>query len=181
MPREMRILVVTVAGVAVLFFALGSVLPDQWQVESTMRLPAQRARVVPLLQDFGKWQQWSSIASIERADTPAAVEGQPGTVGHQLVWRSADGEAALRLSRAGDDGIAYDFLSRLGTEELRVQGHGDITVNPDGDGCLVRWRDVGVVASFAARWFAWFGAQQDAYQRFQESSLAGLRVAVEGK
>ena len=42
-------------------------------------------------------------------------------------------------------------------------------------------RDVGVVASFAARWFAWFGAQQDAYQRFQESSLAGLRVAVEGK
>ena len=38
MSREMRILVVAIAAVVALYFALGEVLPNRWQVESTAQM-----------------------------------------------------------------------------------------------------------------------------------------------
>jgi hypothetical protein len=182
MSRELRILIASIAGVVVLYFVIGSILPRQWQEETTMRIPAPPSRVVPLLADFGKWQQWSAISATARADTRVDVEGPPASVGHQLAWRTGDNQAMLRLSRVGDDGVAYDFLTALGAgSELRAQGHGEVRVTPDADGSVVHWRDTSSVDGLTERWFAWFGAQQDAARRFQEASLAGLKVAVEAK
>jgi hypothetical protein len=179
MSRELRILIAAIGGVVVLYFAVGSILPQQWQVESSIRLAAPPAQVMPLLSDFGKWQQWSTIGATARADTRVDVEGPPGQVGHRLAWRQGGNRAMLQLTRVGDDGVEYDFLTALGEgSELRAHGHGVLRVEPTGEGSVVHWRDSSRVDGFTERWFAWFGSQQEAARAFQQASLEGLRQAL---
>jgi hypothetical protein len=181
-PRELRILAIAVAAVVAIYFGVGALLPDQWQVESSLRMPAPPARVQPLLADFQAWLQWATLEGTARSDTTVAVENPPATVGHRIVWRSAGREAMLVLTRVGEGVVEYDFLSRMdAAEELAPIEHGTLTVAAEGDGSLVRWREVGRVDAFHRRWFAWFGAQQEAARKFQEASLARLKVRLEGQ
>ncbi len=182
MSTELRVFLVAMVGVIALYFGLGSVLPQEWHVESSIEVPAPPARIVPLLGDFNAWQRWSDLGQTERPDTKVIIDGTPGNVGHQLLWRAPANEAALRLSRVAADGVEYDFMARLGTGQLlEPQGHGAITIEAIGDGSRIRWRDDCRVVGFQNRWFAWFGAQQEAAHKFQEASLARLRTQLEGK
>jgi hypothetical protein len=182
MSRELRIALVAIVGVVALFFTVSSILPSSWQVESRVLLPVAPAKVLPLLADFGAWQQWATLEGTMRADTKARIEGAPGTVGHQLVWDSNQRQAALVLTAVRDDGVEYDFRTRLGGEgELVAMGHGTLRVSADGERSSLVWRDEGRAEAFTERWFAWFGAQQEAARKFQEASLARLRVRLEGK
>lgn len=182
MSRELRILVVALVGVVVLFFAISAILPQRWQVESSVQMPAPASRVRPLLGDFAAWQRWATLEGTVRSDTQVRVEGAPDTVGHQIVWQAQNRQARLLLTRVADDGVEYDFLTQLGdADQQLVMGHGGLTVAADGERCVVRWRDEGRATGFTERWFAWFGAQQEAARKFQEGSLARLRVQLEGK
>jgi hypothetical protein len=182
MSKELRILVAALVAVAALYFVVGALLPAEWQVESSLRLPAPPARVQPLLADFGSWQRWATLEGTVRSDTKVAVEGAPATAGHRLVWRAADREAMLRLLQVGEGLVEYEFLTRmLSAEELAPLGRGRLTVTADGDGCIVSWRDTGRAGAFHERWFAWFGAQQEAARKFQAASLARLKLQLEGK
>ena len=175
MSRELRIALVALAGVVALYFAVGSLLPTGWTVESTARIEAPPAAVLPKVVDFGAWKAWSSIGASVRPNTEVVVEGEPGTVGHRLIWRSGtELEAMLRVTAVDDDGMAYEFLNRVGGE-MKPLGAGSLRLQPDGAGTLVTWTDSMVVDSFAGRWFTWFGAQQEAAKTFQQTSLSGLK------
>lgn len=177
MSLEARIAVTALAGVVLLYFALGSFLPTNWSVETSRRLQAEPAAVLPLVTDFGTWESWTAVAGTERADTKVEVDGEKGTVGHAIRWRSNQNEAALRLSAVHTDGIDYEFLSRLGKEgEARVRGRGSLRVTAIDGGSEIRWKDEILLDGLAERWFAWFGAQQEMQSRFQESSLAKLQM-----
>lgn len=182
MSLEARLVLVALVGVVLLFFGLGSILPQEWSVETSAHMPAPPPRVVALLSDFGSWQKWSTLANSGRSSEAVVVEGTPGTVGHQIVWRAAEKEAALRLSRVDQNGIEYDFLSRLRAgDPLTALGHGRVRVEAVADGAIVHWTDSAQVGSFAQRWFAWFGAQQDNAKQSQQASLAKLATTLEGK
>ena len=182
MSLEARVVLVALVGVVALFFGLGSILPQQWVVETSAHVPAEPSRVLSLLSDLGSWQKWSMLANAERGNEAVAVEGTPGTVGHQLVWRAADKEAVLRLVRVDAGGIEYDFLSRLSAgEPMTALGHGSVRVEPAAGGAVVHWTDSAQVSSFAQRWFAWFGAQQESAKQSQQASLAKLATVLEGK
>ena len=182
MSLEARVILVALVGVVALFFGLGSILPQQWVVETSAHVPAEPPRVVALLADFGSWQKWSTLANSGRSSESVAVEGAPGTVGHQLAWRATDKEAVLRLARVDKGGIEYDFLSRLGAgEPLTALGHGSVRVEPDSGGAIVHWTDSAQITGFAQRWFAWFGAQQESVKQSQQASLAKLATVLEGK
>lgn len=182
MHRELRIFLITVVAVIGLYIGLGSTLPQRWEVETSAELPAPPEKVLPMLRDFQSWLQWSTLSGTERGDVKMVVEGAPGTVGHQLAWRSPNNEAALVLTRVADDGVAYDLKMRVGNGgQERVQGQGSLLVVASGSGSHLRWRDDFVVDSIHERWFAWFGAQQDSQRKFQESSIARLRTSLEGK
>ncbi|MGE3173062.1 MAG: SRPBCC family protein [Planctomycetota bacterium] len=181
MSREVRVLVAAIAGVILLFFGLGSALADRWQVVTAQTMPAPPERVLPLVRDFQAWRDWSALSMTERADTKVSIEGEPGTVGHSLVWRSGREEAALRLTRVDTSGIEWEFLSKLAGEDLRVRGKGSLRVVGEGQGSRVTWTDESEVDGLLGRWFAWFGAQQDSQRRFQDASLSGLRSKLEGR
>jgi hypothetical protein len=180
MGRETRVFLVAVVGVIVLWFAIGGILPKSWQVETTMTLKAAPQAVLPLLGDYEKWREWTALGTTERANTKVAVEGKPCEPGHQISWRSEANEAVLRLTRCDAQGVEYDFLTRLsGEKDLRAQGHGAIAIAPVDGGCSITWRDSSETVSFTERWFAWFGAQQDAARKFQQMSLGKLRAVTE--
>ena len=180
MGRETRVFLVAVVGVIALWFAIGSILPKSWQVETTVSLKVTPEAVLPLLGSYSAWREWTALGTTERANTKVEVEGQPSAVGHQIAWRSAENEAVLRLTKSDQQGVEYDFLTRVGGEtQLRRQGHGSIAVAPAEGGCRVTWRDESMTESFTERWFAWFGAQQEAARKFQETSLGNLRGRLE--
>lgn len=182
MSRELRIVVVALVGVVAIYFAVGSILPNSWQVQTVVRMPCQPDRVLPLVSDFGQWLRWTTVASTARTDTKIVAEGTPGTVGHQLAWRSSTNEAVLRLARVDAAGIDYDFLMRIGTDApLQRQAGGSLRLVADADGTAITWTDRCEVRDFMSRWVAWFGAQQEAARGFQEASLARLRVELEAK
>jgi hypothetical protein len=183
MGREMRVFLVAIVGVVAMWFGIGGILPKAWQVESQTSVPrVGAAEVMPLLGSFGAWREWSALNTTERANASVTIGGEPGTAGHQITWTNADNEAILRLVKVGPLGIEYDFLNRVGAGvSLRRQGHGSITIHEGKDGCTLVWRDESLTESFTERWFAWFGAQQEAARKFQETSLGSLRNYLETK
>lgn len=180
MSRELRIVLVALVGVVALYFALGSILPTRWTVASQARIAAPPAAVRPLIVDLGQWRLWTSLPANTRPNVETVIEGEPGTVGHRITWRSGVNEAVLRLVAVEPDGVRYEYLSKVGDgSELRVLGSGSLRLVPDGDGTQVQWLDESAELGFADRWFAWFGAQQEAVRTMQQTSLAGLRSKVE--
>jgi uncharacterized protein YndB with AHSA1/START domain len=179
MGRELRVFVAAVAGTVALWFGVGAVIPDHYEVATTITIAAPPERVVPLLADFRSWRDWSALASTVRADTEFRVEGDAGVPGHRIVWRAGSQEALLQLTAAGAGGIEYDFLSRVDQDSAMTRhGHGFITAHADGAGSAVAWREE-MWPQGLQRWFAWFGAQQDAVRRFQAASLGALRARFE--
>ena len=182
LSRELRIAFVAVCFVVLVYFVLGSCLPNTWSVQSQQVVPGAPERVLPMLSDFHSWQQWTTVAGTTRSDTKVEVEGDKGTVGHLLRWRSDATEAALRLAVVRSDGVDYEFLSRLGKDsELRVRGRGTLTAVATDGGSTVTWRDESMLDGLTERWFAWFGAQQETARQFQEASLSKLRLQLEAK
>jgi hypothetical protein len=179
MARAFRVLVLVLAGFVVVYFAIGSILPAQWRVESTQLIAAEPARILPLLQDFSTWERWSDVQAVPGANSKRTVEGQAGQPGHRLRWVGAQGEAAFTLVRAGPDGIAYAYTVRLPEDqEARLRGTGSITIEVVAEGTRVTWRDESKADSLPLRWFCWFGALQEAVRRAQVGSLGGLGRAV---
>lgn len=182
MSLELRVFLVAIVGVVALWFGISSILPQQWQVETTISVPAPPGRVLPLLRDFGAWRRWSTISTAQRADTKVAVEGEPGQAGHRLTWQTGGNQGELRMVAAGPEGVDYEVWSRLGvgTTPVRI-GTGAIRVAPEDGGSRIVWRDQGRAEAFVDRWFAWFGAQQEGVRQMQESGLTRLRVELEEK
>jgi hypothetical protein len=181
MGRELRVFVAALAGTVALWFGVGAVIPDHYQVRTKVAIAAPPERVVPLLADFRSWRDWSALASTVRADTEFGVEGDAGVPGHRIVWRAGSQTAVLQLTAAGAGGIEYDFLSREGGDGAAVRhGHGVITARSNGVGSEVEWSEE-MWPQGLQRWFAWFGAQQEAVRRFQETSLGALRTRLEPK
>ena len=181
MGRELRVFVAACAGTVALWFGVGAVIPDHYEVATRVAIAAPPEQVVPLLADFRSWREWSALTSTVRADTEFRVEGDAGVPGHRIVWRAGSQEALLQLTAAGAGGIEYDFLSRVDGDSAVVKhGHGSITARSNGAGSEVEWREE-MWPQGLQRWFAWFGAQQDAVRKFQESSLGALRMRLEPK
>lgn len=182
MSLEVRIAVVALAGMVLLYFALGSFLPQNWTVQTQRQVTSQPEAVVPLFADFGTWESWAAVAGTERGDTKIEIDGKAGEVGHAIRWRANQNEATMRLSAVHADGIDYEFYSRLGKDtEPRLRGRGSLRATKNEYGSMVVWKDEILLDGLAERWFAWFGAQQEMQARFQEASLSKLQIRTEPK
>ncbi|MCA8948839.1 MAG: SRPBCC family protein [Planctomycetes bacterium] len=175
-----RTLVFAVAATLLVFYGVGLLLADHWDVDSERTVAAPPARVAPLLGDFATWQDWSGMRVELGAGMTREVSGEPGHAGHQIAWRGAQGAAILRLVEVGPGAIDYELLSqRAGDPDEAVVGRGRIRWQAEGDGTRVSWHDEGQADAIVLRWIAWFGAMQEQVRQIQTVSLAGLQKAVE--
>jgi len=179
--RMFRTLVLALAGTIVVFFAVGYLIADRWDVDSSRVITAPVERVEPLLHDFAAWQEWSGMTVELGAGMKREIEGTPGQPGHRVVWSGAQGDAILSLVKVVPGRIDYEFHSRRADEpEPTKVASGSIAYREDGAGTRVEWHDEGELRNLIERWIGWFGALQEQVRQIQNSSLAGLQKALDG-
>ena len=175
-----RIVALALAATVVVFVGVGYLLTDRWSVDSDRLVTAPVERVEPLLRDFKAWQAWSGMTVELGAGMEQKFSGDPGSVGHQVMWTGAQGDAILRLAAIGPGRLDYDFLSRRPEDaEPTLIARGHIVWRTDGEGTRVEWHDEGELRNLIERWIGWFGALQEQVRQIQGSSLAGLQKAVD--
>ncbi|MBL9079049.1 MAG: SRPBCC family protein [Planctomycetes bacterium] len=173
-------LVFALAGIVLVWFVVGSTLPETFDVESQRDLRAPSARVAAVVTDLKSWNDWSAMDANLGPQTTREVVGVAGTVGQAMRWTGQKGTAVLRFRAVGDNGVEYEFRGQLADgRDYPWRGDGRIEWQQDGDVCKVRWQEHLTWETMAGRWVAWFGAQQENVRRIQTSSLQGLAEAVE--
>lgn len=167
------------AGMVVVYFAVGHLLAEGWQMTSTRHIEAPPERIAAVVSDLSTWQQWASVDATLGPQTERSVFGEPGTVGHGLRWTGSLGSAVLTLRTVAPDAIEYEFGGETPAGEQRPTSRGEITWQQDARGCAVTWHDAGTWPNLAGRWWGWFGAMQVRMRQLQSSSLEGLAERVE--
>lgn len=190
MKLVFRVVALVCAGMIVVFFAVGALLADGWQVRNEVTVTASPEQVRQLVADLDGWKEWSQINVVLGPNTERSVEGEPGVVGHRIVWRGSQGESALALTSADPSGIGYEYRLQLAKQDTaRTMSRGEIRLAADGTGTRVTWTETGRVDTFAegfwlrtmVKWSWWFGALQDTLARQQQTSLNRLQQKLEGK
>jgi hypothetical protein len=175
-----KAIVFALAGAILVFLLLGQMLADEWHVETRRTIAATPADIAAVVHDFGTWHEWSSADVNLGPQTTRRVDGEPGTVGHRIVWQGPKGTSTLLLSRVDQNGVEYTFRNELDGQPSgpSLRGGGTIQWAADGNGCVITWRDAGEWDSLAGRWIGWFGALQEKLRQWQGSSLEGLAMVI---
>jgi hypothetical protein len=169
------------AGMVVVYFAVGLLLVDRWQVTSSRSVAAVPERVGALLGDLSTWEDWSSVDAILGPQTQRSVFGEPGTVGHGLRWTGNRGVAKLTFTAVSPESIDYEFGGEDAEQAPRPRSTGRIEWRTEAGTCRLRWHDEGVWPNIAGRWWGWFGAMQVHMQQIQSASLEGLAERLEAR
>ncbi|MFY9341833.1 MAG: SRPBCC family protein [Planctomycetota bacterium] len=176
----LRAMVLAMAAMVVVWFLVGLLLADTWQVVSVHRVAADETKIAALVADLGSWQQWSATDAKLGEPTTRAVEGAPATIGHRLVWSGPLGKAMLTLTAVDAGAVEYRFGMQTGTaDQETARGSGRVQWRAAGGAVEVTWTDRGSWGSLAERWFGWFGALQERVRQFQVTSLQQLAARVE--
>jgi hypothetical protein len=137
-----KTMAVALAGMVLVYFGVGSILADRWQVDTYRTIGAEPERVRALVGDFHTWAKWSSMDATLGPQTARAVTGEPSTAGHRITWSGSQGKATLTISKATADGIDYEFHSQGPHDaELLPRGKGRVAWTRDGTGSRVHWHD----------------------------------------
>jgi hypothetical protein len=179
----LRSLVLSLAGMVLVYLGVGSILADQWHVDTTRTVAASAEQVGALVRDFSSWKKWSTMEAQLGPQTTLEVTGEPGAVGQRMKWSGNQGLATLTMYAVAPGAVEYQFHSQ-GPEEtqLLLRGKGRVEWVADGSGCRVHWHDEARWDSLAGRWIGWFGALQERVKEIQGTSLAGIeRVVSESK
>ncbi len=182
MKSELRIGLFALLATILLYFGLSSILPSGWREETQVGIDAEMARILPCFSDFRSWQEWTTLTGTERTDTKVEIEGEPGKPGHAIVWKTNQNEAALRIVAVLDDGVDYEFTSRLGKEGATDSiGRGSLRAKAGDTAAktIVTWADESSVSTLFERWFVWFGVLQEKAKEFQLASLNKLKQRLE--
>jgi hypothetical protein len=179
----LRSMVLSLAGMVLVYLGVGSILANEWHVDTTRTVAASAEQVGALVRDFHTWKKWSSMEANLGPQTTLEVTGEPGTIGHQMKWSGSQGLATLTMSAVAPGAIEYQFHSQGPQEtQLLLRGRGRVEWVAEGTGCSVHWRDDAKWDSLAGRWIGWFGAIQERVKEIQGTSLAGIdRVVAESK
>ena len=178
-----RSLVLSLAGMVLVFLGVGSMLASEWRVDTARTLAASAEEVGALVRDFHTWKKWSSMEPRLGPQTTLEVTGDAGTIGHRMKWSGNQGLATLTISAVTSSAIEYQFHSQGPQEtQLLLRGTGRVEWAAEGAGCRVHWHDEHKWENLAGRWIGWFGALQERVREIQGTSLAGIeRVVAESK
>jgi hypothetical protein len=89
----LRAMVLSLAGMILVYLGVGQMLASQWRVETTRHLSVQPEKVAAVVKDFGTWTTWKANDIQLGPQTRREVQGTPGEVGHKVVWSGPMGTA----------------------------------------------------------------------------------------
>ena len=173
-------MVLSLAALVLVFFAVGNLLADRWEVATERTITAPPDRVLAQLRDLNTWVNWYSAEVNLGNPTTREVIGTPGSVGHTVRWSGPKGTASLTLRKVDGGVLEYDYGAEAAVKGAPVsRGVGRLEVAADGSASRVRWTDGGQWESIALRWNGWFGALQERCKQIQGASLLNLEQQLQ--
>lgn len=180
----LRTVALTLAALVLVFFAVGMLLADSWQIVTSRTMPLPAEPLAQRIGDLRTWEQWSALQFPLGNPTEVVYDGEAGAAGQRGIWRGPVGEAQLLLTDVEADVVRYAIGFRFGGD-----GEGEVTGGrytgsiawrqaDDGDGTTVVWTENGQLHTLFDRWANWFGALQEKVKQVQGASLAGLEREV---
>ncbi len=159
------------AGILLLYLAVGLVLPGNWKAEQSGLLPAPPSEVYPFLVDLTAWGAWTPFP-----DSGLETFGPASGPGAGIRWsdeRYGSGEARI-TSAEPNRRVEYQVLIEGGSLTI----HGTLSLEPEGNGTRVRWVEEGdfgwnPLMGYAAR------GMSDSQGEAMRASLQRLAEAVE--
>jgi uncharacterized protein YndB with AHSA1/START domain len=163
--------------VMVLFvLAVGMLLPARFSVARSVEIAGSADQVYGLIASPREWTRWSAW---NRRDPQMAIDfsGPERGSGAGWAWKSrSEGKGRMQFTQAvAGQRIEY----ALAFDDLGMQSHGALTIDPAGDRVRVNWTNEGDLGtSPVARWFGLFMDRMVGPDF--EAGLRNLKALVEG-
>ena len=127
------VLAVAIAGV----LAFAATRPDSFRVERTAVIHAPPARILPLLDDFHRWQSWSPYEKLDPA-MKRTHSGAASGRGAVYAWDGSGnaGAGRMEITDATPEHLAIDLAF---TRPMESRNVAEFTLQPVGDSTRVTW------------------------------------------
>ena len=134
---------------------LALVLPNRWESEQRITIPAPRAEVHAFLDDATNWEQWFKPGPGYHDIPITYTVGGPGRgAGSTIAWSSeveSIGSGTVTITASRVEAIDYT----VSMAEERVTAEGTIALDAVDAGTLITWRDSGTIPRFPGGLMAW--------------------------
>lgn len=180
----LKTLIFVLSTVLVLFLVIGFFLPNDYRVESSVVIAAEKQKVFDVVSDLETWPEWTTWSREFDPQCKWTFEGARSGTGAVMRWdgdpeRLRTGE--LRLVDASvERGVDYELL--FSDKNFRTKG--SIAFTPDAQGVRVTWSNTGELGSKPiGGWVkVLIGSMLDRTMSGDfKTSLDRLKVRVEGK
>ncbi len=178
-----RISIVT-AGVLLLVFMAGFLLPAAWHAERSVSIRAPAPAVFAYLNNLKNWREWS-VAHQQHPDMAFEYSGPVAGLGATVRWRDESGRGVMKIMYSeANEHIGYRVLfdgGESGVEgELLLLPEAKAAQNNAGAATRVVWRVAGAAGGNPVqRYFALMLGQKVGADL--ETSLQGLKQRLDPK
>lgn len=138
----LKTVLLVVAAVLVVFFAVASMQPGNFRVVRSTQIAAPPADVFALVNDFHKWEAWSPWAKLD-PKMKTTYDGSPSGPGAVYQWagNSDVGEGRMTILET-----KLNELIRIKLEFLKpfaATNTAEFQFKPDANGVAVDWAMIG--------------------------------------
>lgn len=160
------------AGLLLLFMAVGYLLPARWEATAEAHIAAAPSELFPYVSTPEGWQSWTPWPD------SGLVRGGPAQgPGARLTWENRElGSGVFTIEEVEPPGrVAYTVAVEGGS----MRTSGTVTLEPEGSGTLVTWREAGDLGSNPLMGY-WARAMGRAQSTELAKGLDRLRTLVTG-
>lgn len=169
------VLLLAVVVIGVVAYA-SATQPDRLHVERSATVAAPPHKIMPLIEDFRRWQSWSPYENKDPAmkRTFSGAESGKGAV---YAWDGNKdvGQGRMEIVEAAPERVAIDLHFIRPFEARNVA---TFTITPEGDGTKVTWAMDGPMNIISKVMGVFFDMNRMIGQDFGDG-LAKLKTAVE--
>ena len=149
--------------------------PDRFRVERTTTIAAPPEKIVPLIEDFRRWAEWSPYEKMD-PEMKKTYGGSPSGRGATYAWEGRKvGAGRMEITDATPFRVTFDLQFE---KPFRASNVGEFTLHSAGGNTTVTWSMDGQ-ASYVSRLIGVFVNMDRMIGRDFEAGLATLKSVAE--
>ena len=118
MQKKLLRILIAVAAILLLIFAVGFLLPSAWHVERSVLIRAPAPAVFAYLNNLKNWREWT-VWHRQHPDMPTEYSGPEAGVGATSRWRDEHGRGVMKIMHsAAHERIEYRVLLNGGESSV---------------------------------------------------------------
>ncbi|MFY8327661.1 SRPBCC family protein [Pseudoalteromonas sp. ZZD1] len=95
--------------ISIVIVVVGLLLPQQYQVNKSVKINAKATEIAPYVSDFAKWQVWSPWEKLDPSIEFHIAKPSSGVGAHQF-WQSQWGAGEMTITSISESAIKFNIL-----------------------------------------------------------------------